>query len=173
MSTDATTFSRAATDRLLLRLAVEEFLVEEAALLDEWKLDDWLALFTEDATYVVPPTDEPDGDPRDTLTIVDDDHLRLSWRVTRLKSRHAHREFPWSRTRRQVTNVRIVEDRGEEVDVEASVVLHRFRHLQRDMFVGVYRHTLVRTGDTFRIRRRRTELDQESLLPNGALSIVF
>ena len=50
-------------ERLLLRLEVEEFLVEEAALLDEWRLDEWLALFTEDATYVVPSTDLPDGDP--------------------------------------------------------------------------------------------------------------
>ena len=50
---------------LLLRLAVEEFLVEEAHLLDEWKLDDWLALFQEGADYVVPSTDVPEGDPRE------------------------------------------------------------------------------------------------------------
>jgi p-cumate 2,3-dioxygenase beta subunit len=159
--------------RLLTRLAVEEFLVEEAHLLDEWKLDEWLALFAEDATYVVPSTDLPDGDPRTALTIVDDDHLRLTWRVNRLKSRHAHREFPYSRTRRQISNVRIVEDRGDELDVEAGVVLHRFRHGHHDLFVGVYKHTLVRTGDTFRFRRRRAELDQEQLRPNGALSIVL
>ena len=30
---------------------VEEFLYEEAALLDAWRLDDWLALMTEDAVY--------------------------------------------------------------------------------------------------------------------------
>ena len=31
-------------ERLALRLEVEEFLVEEAAILDEWRLDDWLAV---------------------------------------------------------------------------------------------------------------------------------
>ena len=111
--------------RLLLRQRIEEFLIEEAALLDEWRLDDWFELFTEDARYVVPTTDLADGDPSVNLTLIDDDHLRLQWRVNRLKSRHAHREFPWSRTRRQITNVRVVETDGEEISVEAGADTRR------------------------------------------------
>ena len=159
-------------ERLALRLEVEEFLVEEAAILDEWRLDDWLALFTEDATYVVPSTDVPEGDPSNDLCLIDDDHLRLTWRVNRLKS-HAHREFPWSRTRRLVTNVRVLRAEGDELDVTASVLVHRFRHGHADTFVGRYLTTLVRTPDGLRIRRRRAELDLERLSPNGALSMVF
>jgi len=160
-------------ERLALRLEVEEFLVEEAAILDEWRLDDWLALFTEDATYVVPSTDVPEGDPSHDLTLIDDDHLRLTWRVNRLKSRHAHREFPWSRTRRLVTNVRVLRAEGDELDVTASILVHRFRHGHADTFVGRYLTTLVRTPEGLRIRRRRAELDLERLSPNGALSMVF
>jgi len=160
-------------ERLALRLEVEEFLVEEAAILDEWRLDDWLALFTEDATYVVPSTDVPEGDPSHDLTLIDDDHLRLTWRVNRLKSRHAHREFPWSRTRRLVTNVRVLRAEGDELDVTASILVHRFCHGHADTFVGRYLTTLVRTPDGLRIRRRRAELDLERLSPNGALSMVF
>lgn len=173
MSEMATPMSTSTTERLLLRLAVEEFLTEEAHLLDEWKLDEWLVLFEEGANYVVPSTDLPDGDPREALTLIDDDHLRLTWRVNRLKSRHAHREFPWSRTRRQVSNVRITRIEGDELDVEASALLHRFRHGHHDIFVGVYKHTLVRDGESFKFRHRRAELDQEQLMPNGALSIVL
>jgi p-cumate 2,3-dioxygenase beta subunit len=160
-------------EHLVVRLEVEEFLVEEAAILDEWRLDDWLALFTEDATYVVPSTDVPDGDPSHDLTLIDDDHLRLTWRVNRLKSRHAHREFPWSRTRRLVTNVRVLRAEGDELDVTASILVHRFRHGRADTFVGRYLTTLVRTPDGLRIRSRRAELDLERLSPNGALSMVF
>jgi p-cumate 2,3-dioxygenase beta subunit len=160
-------------DRLLLRLEVEEFLIEEAAILDEWRLDDWLALFTDDARYVVPSTDLPDGDPTHDLTLIDDDHLRLTWRVNRLKSRHAHREFPWSRTRRLVTNVRVLRVDGDVIDVTASVLVHRFRHGHADTFVGRYLTTLVRSEQGFRIRHRRAELDMERLSPNGALSMVF
>lgn len=160
-------------ERLALRLEAEEFLVEEAAILDEWRMDDWLALFTEDATYVVPSTDVPDGDPAKDLTLIDDDYLRLTWRVNRLKSRHAHREFPWSRTRRLVTNVRVLRAEGDELEVTASILVHRFRHGERDSFVGRYLTTLVRAPEGLRIRRRRAELDLERLSPNGALSMVF
>jgi p-cumate 2,3-dioxygenase beta subunit len=163
----------AASEQLLLRLEVEQFLIDEAAILDDWRLDDWLALFTPDATYVVPSTDKPDGDPAVDLTLIDDDYLRLTWRVNRLKSRHAHREFPWSRTRRLVTNVRVLRADDDEVDVTASVLVHRFRHGRADLFVGRYLTTLARTPEGLRIRRRRAELDQERLSPNGALSMVF
>ncbi len=170
MSTETTTTT---TERLLTRLAVEEFLVEEAHLLDEWKLDEWLTLFEEGADYVVPSTDKPEGDPNEDLTLIDDDFLRLTWRVNRLKSRHAHREFPYSRTRRQISNIRILEDDGETLRIEAGIVLHRYRHGHHDMFVGVYKHVLVRHEGSFRFRLRRAELDQEQLVPNGALSIVL
>ena len=58
------TVAPAATDRHArhaLRLDVEAFLYDEAALLDAWRLDDWLALFTRDARYEVPSTDRPGG----------------------------------------------------------------------------------------------------------------
>lgn len=161
------------TERLLLRLEAEEFLVEEAAALDDWRLDDWLALFTEDCRVVVPSTDAPDGDPRTDLTLMDDDRVRLGWRVTRLKSRHAHREFPWSRTRRLVTNVRVLGVDGDEIATTNSIVVHRYRHGQADHFVGRYKHTLVRTPDGLRIRSRRAELDLERLSPNGSISMIF
>jgi len=46
----------------LTRAEVEDFLFREAALLDEWKLEEWLTLLTPDATYYVPPNDHPEGD---------------------------------------------------------------------------------------------------------------
>src|SRR5205085_10219935 len=104
----------------VLRLAVEEFLYQEAALLDEWRLDEWLALFTADARYVVPTTDLPEGDPQRDLVLIDDNLTRLQGRVERLKSRHAHREYPWSRTRRLVSNVRVTRADGDEVEATAS-----------------------------------------------------
>ena len=66
-----------------------DFLCEEAASLDQWA-----ALFTEDARYVVPTTDPPEGDPGKDLVFVDDDITRLRARVKLLNSRHPHREYP-------------------------------------------------------------------------------
>ena len=85
-------------DKPTLREQVEDFLFREAEFLDDWRLDDWVSLFTEDARYVVPTTDLPDGDPQRDLVFIDDDITRLRARAVRLNSRHAHREYPWSRT---------------------------------------------------------------------------
>jgi p-cumate 2,3-dioxygenase subunit beta len=158
---------------LLLEREVEDFIVREAALLDEWRLDDWLALFTEDARYLVPATDLPDGEPKETLAIINDDMARLRGRVERLKSRHAHREFPWSRTRRLITNVRIKETSGEEMVVQASFLVYRIRSGQVDPLIGSYVYTLRRLDGALRIASRKAVLDLEALRPHGTLSIIL
>jgi p-cumate 2,3-dioxygenase beta subunit len=66
---------------LALRAVVEEFLYREAALLDGWRLDEWLALFTADGRYLVPTTDLPDGDPQKDLVFIDDDIENILRRV--------------------------------------------------------------------------------------------
>jgi len=164
----------ASQDNLLLRLAVEYFLFEEAAHLDNWRLDEWLGLFTKDARYLVPTTDLPNGDPARDMMFIDDDYERLKGRVTRLKSRHAHREYPSSRTRRLITNVRLTRVDASEVDVEASFAVYRSRNEIIAPYVGIYRYTLARQdGSTFLIRRRRAELDLERLTDHGAVSVIL
>src|SRR3954462_1996701 len=109
----------------ITRAKVEDLLYEEAALLDEWRLDEWLALLTEDAPYRVPSNDRPDSDPKTALFMIADDIRRIRARVTRLKDPHAHAEFPRSRTRRFISNVRIV---GQSpLKVEANFIVYRFR----------------------------------------------
>jgi p-cumate 2,3-dioxygenase subunit beta len=161
-------------ENLLLRLAVERFLYEEAAHLDNWRLDEWLRLFTQDARYLVPATDVPDADPARDMMFIDDDYERLTGRVTRLKSRHAHREYPSSRTRRLITNVRLTRIAPRELDAEASFAVYRSRNETIAPYVGIYRYTLAREdGGTFLIRRRRAELDLERLTDHGAVSIIL
>jgi p-cumate 2,3-dioxygenase subunit beta len=156
-----------------LRLEVEDFLYHEAALLDDWRLDDWLALFTDDARYVVPTTDLPEGEPERDLVLIDDNLPRLQGRVNRLKSRHAHREYPWSRTRRFIANVRLTRVADDEVDIAASFIVYRVRGDEAP-FVGRYQFTLVRGGDAgFRIRYRRAVLEHEALREQGSVSIIL
>lgn len=151
---------------------VEQFLYLEADLLDEWRLDDWLALVTDDIRYTVPSTDLPAGDPALDLVLIDDDLTRLRARIHRLKSRMAHREFPTSRTRRLITNVRVVAERVDEVDVTANYVVYRIRQ-GTAAYMGKYRYTLVQDGGTFKIRYRRAEIDLETLTPHGTVSIIL
>src|SRR6266545_5144582 len=103
-----------------VREMVEDFLYQEAALLDKWRLGEWLDLFTSDGRYLVPTTDLPDGDPKKDLVFIDDDMVRLRARVERLKSRHGHREYPSSRTRRFITNIRVKRLEGHNIFVTSS-----------------------------------------------------
>ncbi len=160
------------TDRRLLRLDVEEFLYAEAALLDDWRLDDWLALFTAEARYEVPSTDRPSGRPDDALMLISDSRSMITARVKRLNSRKAHREFPWSRTRRIVGNVRIISEDGGELEVTANFVVVRSRR-DVNIYSGRYKYRLLRDGDSFKIAFRRAELDTERLDPHGTLSIIL
>ena len=156
-----------------LREEVEDFLYEEAALLDEWRLDEWLTLFTEEARYVVPTTDLPESDPRKDMVFIDDDIVRLRARVVRLNSRHAHREYPSSRTRRFISNVRVNETDDNELNVYANALVYRFRSGKGDPYVGRYEYKLSRVEGMLKIRYRKAVLDQETLSLHGAVSIIF
>ena len=156
-----------------LRELVEDFLFKEAALLDEWRLDDWVNLFTEDARYVVPTTDLPDGDPKRDLVFIDDDIARLRARAVRLNSRHAHREYPWSRTRRFVSNVRVEETNDGELSVTSNVLVYRFRNGEGAPYVGSIDYVLRRDDGDLKIAYRRAVLDLEALAWHGAVSIIF
>lgn len=155
-----------------LREMVEDFLYQEAALLDAWRLDEWLALFTADGRYLVPTTDLPDGDPRNDLVFIDDDMVRLRARVERLKSRHGHREYPSSRTRRFISNTRIkVADGG--ILVTSSFLVYRFRMGGSSLYVGCYEHRLKRVDGELKIHHRKAVLDLEALSDHGAVSIIL
>jgi len=159
---------------MITRQEVEDFLYREAALLDAWKLDEWLALLTEDARYRVPSNDAPDGDPERTLFLIADDIARLRGRVARLQDPQAHAEFPHSRTRRMITNVRIVEQGKAELLVEANFAVHRFRRDERiSTFVGRYRYRLRVVAGELKIALREAILDSEELGSLGAVSFIL
>src|SRR4029434_1121158 len=123
---------------LLVEREVEDFLVREAALLDEWRLDDWLDLFTEDARYLVPATDRRTADPKETLAIINDDMASLPGAGERVYRRQAQLERACSRTPRFVTNVMIKDISGEEIHVNASFLVYRIRSGQVDPLIGSY-----------------------------------
>jgi p-cumate 2,3-dioxygenase beta subunit len=157
-----------------LRAEVEDFLYREAALLDEWRLEEWLSLLTEDARYLVPPNDVPDGDPKNTLFILSDDIVRIKERIKRLMSPECHAEFPHSRTRRIIGNVRIVEDAGNEITVAANFTCSKFRRYERvRQYVGAYRYVLKRESAGFKIKERRVVIDAHELGSLGTVSFIL
>jgi p-cumate 2,3-dioxygenase beta subunit len=151
-----------------VRDQVEELLYREAALLDTWELDDWLALWTDDGRYIVPATDEPDGDPACVLALVADDMAQLRARVDQLREGRVHAELPRSRTARAVTNIRIVATTETEHVVDSVFVLYRYRAGKSETLAGRYQHRL--TVDPIKIRQKRVIIANESV---GSLSLLL
>ena len=102
------------------RLAVQDFLVAEARLLDHRRFEEWLALWTDDATYYVPvrvSRKKPAPDVVDEIGLFDDNKQSLTLRVRRLGTDVAWAEDPPSFTRRFVSNFEIQPEEGGEVRV--------------------------------------------------------
>ena len=152
---------------------IERFLVDEAALLDQWRLEEWLALFAEDGRYLVPPLDAPDADHQTTLFLIADDRRNLASRVRQLLGGTTWAENPRSRTRRLVTNFRVLEQGSESVTATANFAVWRFQHDATDIYVGRYINILVRGPAGPLFRERRVVLDLETLRPHGKLSFIL
>ena len=159
---------------VVTRAEVEDFFYAEAALLDDWKLSDWEALLADDACYYVPPNDNLESDHRSTLFLVADDRERIRQRVIRINDPNCHAEYPKSRTRRMISNVRILSVEGDLVTATANFVCYRFRRYERIReYVGVYRYVLRRAGDSFRIKERRVLIDAHELGTLGSVSFIL
>jgi p-cumate 2,3-dioxygenase beta subunit len=155
------------------RVDVEDFLFAEAALLDEWRLEEWFALFAPGATYEVPTAGAADdADPKTSLFYIADDYSRLRERVVRLGKREAHAEFPRSRVRRMVGNVRIVSVADQRLDVTCNLVCHRAKNGKVDTYIGHAFYGIDVGGPTWRILAKRVVLDMDLLYP-GKVSILL
>lgn len=161
---------------LLQRLEVENLLYREAALLDAWELDDWLALYTEDCVYEVTPPgiEDPENASRASVYfLIGDDRKRLEHRVKRLKRPNAHVEAPRSKIRHLYTNV-IVQPGSDEGSIIAYANFVTFRTKRGTyQYIGRIRYHLNRHEGGFQIAAKRVMLDLDNLVPQGRVSILL
>lgn len=156
------------------RAEVEDFLFHEAALLDEWKLDEWQTLLTDTATYMIPPNDDLDGNHRSSLFIIADDRERIRQRIIRVLDPNCHAEHPKSRTQRIVGNVRLLGQEGDITTVAANFICYRYRRYERvGQYVGNYRYELKRNGSSFLIQEKRVFIQANELGQLGSVSIIL
>jgi 3-phenylpropionate/cinnamic acid dioxygenase small subunit len=156
-----------------LRREIEDFLYREAELLDERKLREWFELLTDDVRYWMPvrhnPLERPRAlseelsDPGESYYF-NDDKQSLKIRVERVYAKNAWAEMPPSRTRHLISNVRVKNDDGNEIEVHSNFLVYRTRmDTDQDLFVGMREDILRRVNGGFRIARRTIILDQAVL----------
>ena len=130
----------------------EQFLFHEAHLLDTQQYEEWLSLFTEDATYWV-PLEQNQKDPQQTSSLIYDDRTLLELRVKQMRHPRAHARAPLPRTVHQVGNVAV-----RDLLVTSTLAVVEFRNDKQRLWAGLVEHRLVRNADSFRIARKRIDL---------------
>jgi p-cumate 2,3-dioxygenase subunit beta len=159
------------------RADVEEFLYHEAELIDDWRLPEWSELYTDDARYDVTSLDADDpleADSASSLFVLADDKERLTSRAKRLMKKSAHAEYPHSKTRHLVGNVRVGPLEHGEFTAKANFVVYRTKEDRTTQYMGQAHYVLVPTADGgLRIRHKRCVLDLNSLADQGRLTIIL
>jgi 3-phenylpropionate/cinnamic acid dioxygenase small subunit len=164
---------------MLLTWSVQEFYFTEAAMLDERRLDEWLALWNpEAARYWAPVRRTREGHDDFTspgeLGVFEDDYMTLALRVAAMRAPSAWAESPPSRTRRLITNVQCTRNEEGTVSAGSNFLLYRTRlESIEHLFVG-RRTDLLEPSEqaVWRIRERTVLLDHASFRTDN-ISVLF
>ena len=179
MEIDTTT---QAIERLLLIRDIEDFLYNEAELLDERRYSDWIELVAEDVHYHMPirrnvqfgEWDRENSRAGVEVSWFDEDKRTLVGRVRQLETGVHWCEEPASRARHIVSNVQLVREEGDEVHVRCRFVVYKNRAQDlENLFIGK-REDVLRKDDAtvWKIAKRTIILDQNVLLAKD-MNILF
>jgi len=146
----------------LTRMAAEDVLYREALLLDSRRWDEWLALYTPDATFHVPAW-------RDETTQTEDPETELSlvWykgrrnledRVWRARSGLSLASTPLPRVVHIVSGVVIDDATAGMVGSAFAIHLYDPRAERTHAFFGRYRHRLVQADGAWKIAAKTVHL---------------
>jgi 3-phenylpropionate/cinnamic acid dioxygenase small subunit len=161
-------------ERLLLEREIEQFLYNEAELLDERRFSEWIELVADDIHYHMPirrnvkfgEQHRENSDSESEISWFDEGKSTLAGRVRQLNTGIHWCEEPFSRIRHIVSNIQVTEVNGDEVKVRSRffVYLNRLRD-EVNMFVGKREDILRRDSETgWKIAKRTIILDQNVLL---------
>lgn len=156
MSADAV---KAASIEAPNRAQVEDFLIDEAALLDDQEWDAWNALFTPDGLYWVPAAPGQESPTNHVSVMLENDLLRKV-RIARFSASDAYSLQPFPRSSHMLSNVRIT-----SYDAASGLLQVRSKFMmllyQREItapYGGTYRHDLLWDGNGFKIQQKRVDL---------------
>lgn len=166
-------------ERMLLQYEVEQFLYEEARLLDDRRYDEWLALLTDDIHYWMPvrrttySRESADEFTRPgEMAFFDDDINFLRMRVDKLKASNSWAEDPPSRTRHFVSNIRITDVKDDDITVDLNFHLYRTRlESEEDSWLGRRTDVLRRVDGDLRLAQRHIFLEQTVILSQNMSSL--
>ena len=136
-----------------------DFVLDEAAMLDALRFEEWLALFTEDGHYWMPLT-HGQTDPRLHASLMYEDKLLLQVRVARLAGARTFSQQPLSRCHHLLQQPRVLA-RDDAAGLYTCRTAFHYLETRQDtqtLYAGWATHTLVQQADGLRIQRKRVDL---------------
>lgn len=151
---------------------IELFLYREARLLDERRYEEWLELYTSDATYWV-PLERDQKDPLETSSIMFDDRKLMEARVRQFGHPRRHAQTPASRTCHMIGHIEPQgpDERGR-LKVRSNLIVVEFRADRQFVYAGTCEHRLLRSGNSYQIAAKRVDLVNSEGVLDG-ISILF
>ncbi|MBD7938676.1 MULTISPECIES: aromatic-ring-hydroxylating dioxygenase subunit beta [Cytobacillus] len=156
-----------------LKHEVIDFLYHEAKLLDQWKLQEWANLFSENGTYIIPPIGEPEANPLTSMFYIYDDRARLEERAKRLLKKEAHVEYPHSTTLRNYHNIMLNRADDHTIHAECNFTTYRTKREVVDTFLGTASFSLKEIDNQLMIEQKKVVLQLDSLRPQGKISLIL
>ncbi|WP_227461067.1 benzoate 1,2-dioxygenase small subunit [Cupriavidus pauculus] len=140
-------------------------LFQEARYLDDRQWDEWLACYTDDVTYWMPAWDDDDKlteDPQTEISLMFyADRGGLEDRVFRIRTERSSASMPEPRTSHNVTNVEVLAQRDDEVDVRYNFNTLSHRYKVTDQFFGTVYLTLRKREDRLLISSKKVVLKND------------
>lgn len=141
------------------------FLYREARLLDDRQWDEWLECYSPDSQYWMPCWDDDDQlteDPHSEVSLIFYPNRNgLEDRVFRIKTERSGASTPEPRTAHTLSNIEILDDRGEQVDVRYNFLTLNHRYRVTDQFFGTISLTLSRQGKGWLIEQKKVVLKND------------
>lgn len=132
----------------------EQFLYNEALLMDGHRYSEWLELWDSECVYWA-PLNEEESPPEDRISLIYEDRGKLEDRVARLASKAALAQSPKSRLMRTLSNIVVVSSSDESISGSAHFIIGESRYDQQQVWFGRAEYELVRTGTGLKIRRKK------------------
>ncbi len=148
------------------RQHAEAFLFREAACLDDKAWDDWLAHYSTDAEFWMPAWDDDDKlteDPQSEISLIwYGDRGGLEDRVFRIRTeRSSATSLPEPRTSHTISNVEVLDQTSDTVDIRYNWVTFSFRYQTTDTYFGTTYCTLDISGERPLITRKKVVLKND------------
>jgi benzoate/toluate 1,2-dioxygenase beta subunit len=150
----------------MTKAEIEAFIYREARYLDDREFDRWLECYAPDCEFWMPAWDDDDTlvtDPKREISLIYyNNRGGLEDRVFRIKTdRSSATSLPEPRTSHNISNVEIINQTADSVDVRFNWLTLYYRYQNIDTYFGTAFYTIATGGAVPLIKNKKVVLKND------------